>query len=190
MSKPRRRRKSSVIPFLIPFVVIGAIVAFILLSTSASGPGTLVVRAGYGGTFITAGFKVNGATYTTPANVTLPAGYYTVDFAPVSWYRAPSPQNVTVPEKTDVFAFGAYTPVSRFIGISNSAFNSTTISALHGVTPVVWVNREGVPVTILSSVFLDKTINPGQSFTYVFQSAGTYGFQISGGASTLTVNVQ
>jgi len=190
MSKPRRRRRSSVLPFFIPFVVVGVIVAFILLSGSSSGPGTLVVRAGYGGTFIAAGFTVNGATFTTPANVTLPAGDYTVDFAPLSWYATPSPQSVTVPERTAIYAFGTYTPISRFVGISSSAFNSTTISALHGVTPVVWVNRENVPVTILSSVFSEETIDPGQSFSYVFQSAGTYGFQIFGGASTLTVNVQ
>jgi hypothetical protein len=189
------RRKSRYNPtigkllFVIPVIVIIAVgvYAFVQLNT----PGTLVVRAeDQNQKQLSAEFTVNGHQYVTPAKISLPAGSYTVDFYTLTWYYPPSTQDVTVRPGQTIYAGASYVPQVMFVQVTTTGFNTTSISALHGVTPVVWKNPSGATVDFTSGPFKGLYLNAGQSYSYTFSTAGKYAIMISSSNSTLDVQVE
>jgi plastocyanin len=176
--------------FFLPFVVIGGAAAYVWFSGALVGPGTLSVAAGSGGSPLVARFTVNGITGQTPANITLGEGTYTVVFTQLQWYATPPSDPVTVLTGITVYAYGQYNPVVDYVAVTDSGFNATRISALHGVTPVTWVNQSQSTVTLLSSSFAQTNILPGRSFTHVFASTGAYTVLLQGTTTSVVIAVQ
>jgi plastocyanin len=60
------------------------------------------------------------------------------------------------------------------ISVTNSKFEPKKLTVTEGTT-VTWNNSEGVhTVKSDTDVFISKTLNPGEKFTYQFTKAGTY----------------
>lgn len=91
-----------------------------------------------------------------------------------------------------VFVSGCYQPSSNInttiqqggttpaasgttVDIKNFAFNPATITISKGQT-VTWTNMDSAPHTVTSTtgVFDSKSIEPGQTFSYTFNDAGTF----------------
>jgi hypothetical protein len=123
---------------------------------------------------------VGSAQGTTPFNLSLSPGQYTVVYGAVSWFRTPPPRSVAVLGGVTAFALGTYTPIIKTVAITASGFNSTSVSALHGVTPVVWLNHGG-SVAVLEIQNVGRfEIAPSQNTTMVFTSKGTFSFTVFG----------
>jgi hypothetical protein len=76
------------------------------------------------------------------------------------------------------YAVAVYSPIVRKVSISTTGFNATTITVLHGITPVVWMNT-GSTVVVLEISNLGRTsIGPSQNYTTIFPSSGTFSFDI------------
>jgi hypothetical protein len=189
-ARAKRHRRSSTIVFLIPFLVIGVAIAYLTYSAAFASSGTLLVRAGSSHSQLQAGFTANGQRGQTPMNLTLNHGSYTVAFSPLPFYQTPSPLEVTVLSGKTTYAFGLYVPAPEGVAISGQSFNTTSITALHGVTPVTWVNNNASTVTLLGNDFPQVDILPGRSFTHVYASPGTFSFELQGSSTTGTVTVQ
>ena len=76
------------------------------------------------------------------------------------------------------YAIGFYSPVIKAIKTTEGGFNATAVTALHGVTPVIWVNMGTSVVTLQISGFNAFTLYPSQNFTYVFPGSGTFHYDI------------
>jgi hypothetical protein len=193
VKKSKSRRKTSSLPFFIPIAAAALFVLYLYLTSTASASGTLNVRAGTGtnNSTLTAQFTVNGVTGTTPENLTLGQGAYTITFSPLSFFETPTPYTVTIIPGSTTYAYGHYTPKGAFIAIRSTGFNVTQASVLHGVTPITWVNQSGQTETLASPLFPSSVqLLPGRTFTYVIRSAGTYSFALLGLSASLTVNAQ
>ena len=61
------------------------------------------------------------------------------------------------------------------VQIKNFAFNPVTVTISTGQT-VTWTNMDTVPHTVTSTtgVFNSGSIEPGQTFSYTFNNAGTF----------------
>ena len=61
------------------------------------------------------------------------------------------------------------------VSIENFAFNPPNISVVPGTT-VTWVNNDAVPHTTTADdgSWDSETLQPGQSFSFTFDSAGTF----------------
>jgi hypothetical protein len=88
------------------------------------------------------------------------------------------------------YAVGVYDPISRVIQVTNSGFNATTVTALHGITPVNWTNPSNVAVTLEGSPAGTQVLLPGQTYSYIFPSAGTFEFTQLSNNDNVTVSVQ
>jgi amicyanin len=67
-------------------------------------------------------------------------------------------------------------PVSVKIG--NFTFNAPTVTVAPGTT-VTWVNEDDIPHTVVSDdkkTFRSKVLDSGESFSFTFTVAGTYGY--------------
>jgi len=73
------------------------------------------------------------------------------------------------------------------IAMSQNGFNSSSVTALHGVTPVVWINVGTLPVSIEVSSGGRVLLNPSQNYTMVFSSSGTFSFDIPNSGFSGTV---
>ena len=182
-SGPRKRGRDRFgrLVFFIPILIVLLLVAFALWSGATGTSGVLMVRAqsaSSASTSLPASVSVNGETSTVPFNLTLAQGSYVVTFNPLGWYTAPPPETVVVPAGKTSYAVGVYTPVERVVAISNDGFNQTSITALHGVTPVVWVNEAGSPVVLDVQGVKAVPLEAGQNYTQVFQSAGKFAYSI------------
>ena len=81
--------------------------------------------------------------------------------------------------------------IKKVIGFSQNSFNSTSLTAVHGVTPVIWVNVSSQVVTLQSKFFGTIPVQPGRNASFVFQAAGTFNFWIFNDqsvAGTITVS--
>jgi hypothetical protein len=141
------------------------IVVIGLVSNEASTTGVLVVEALSSGKYSPAvplqvSATVGTVTHLTPFNITVGAGERTVVFGTLSWYLTPAPRSVVVVGGKTAYAVGIYLPIVRVITFNRDGFNSTAVTALHGVTPVIAPNAR---------VYLQ----PSQNYTMVFKSAGT-----------------
>ena len=70
---------------------------------------------------------------------------------------------------------GAQQDQGTMVSIENFAFNPPNISVAPGTT-VTWVNNDTVPHTTTADdgTWDSETLQPGQSFSFTFSSAGTF----------------
>lgn len=190
----KRHRRLEKLAFFIPFLVILVAVIYVY-GVNAKGPGQVIITAETSGRYYPArtlgvDATVGGNTGTTPFNVSLSEGTYTVYFGSLPWFATPAPRAVTVLPGVPVYAIGTYDPVLRTIVVTQSAFNTTSVTAFHTVTPVVWVNTSGGYVVLNIAPVGRVLINPGQNFTHVFSQPGTYdfGFYFGGAGGSVTVS--
>jgi len=196
--KRKSRYNSTVgkLVFILPVIVI--IVIGVYAFVSLNSPGTLIVEAQDASCVqlqencpqlqVTA--TVNGAAHTTPTTLSLVQGSYTVDFGTMQFYYTPASSNVSVSPGHTTYAVGSYQPITKFIEVSGTGFNVTSVTVLHGVTPVVWANPTGSTVSFTGSPFSQVTLVPGDSYTYTFATPGNYQFFINSANATLTIKVQ
>lgn len=195
MRTKKRHPRLEKLVFFIPFLVILIAVVYAFGTNLPKGPGQVVVTAEtshryYPSRALRVVATVGGTTGTTPFNVSLSEGTYTVDFPSVPWFITPAPEAVTVLLGVNVYAIGTYEPVIKTIGVTQSAFNATSVTALHATTPVVWVNISDSYVVLNIAPVGRVVINTGQNFTYVFPQAGAFnfGFYFGGAGGTVTVS--
>jgi plastocyanin len=193
-SRKKGSRFRGSLVFFIPVVVVIAIVALGLISTISNQSGILVVDAYTSGRYAPASpvhalANVASATETTPFNLSLSQGEYTVVFGPVKWYVTPTQRSVVVSGGKTQFAVGVYSPVIREVTIGSEGFNSTSVTAKLGTTPVVWVNTTSNPVVLEVMTSVRANLSPGQNYTRVFQSTGTYTFSLDGTGYSGTLDV-
>lgn len=100
-------------------------------------------------------------------------------FNPIPWYNTPAPDTVSVIGHVTAYAIGSYPVAVRVIEITAAGFNSSAISALHDVTPVVWINKLGTSVSIGVEPYGTENLQPGQNFTAIYQKTGTYDYGLS-----------
>ncbi len=175
--------------FLIPIIFVSAVVLYAALGGAGATSGTLVVEAQSGSKYsparaLSVSVTVGGRAGVTPFNLTLTQATYIVTFPAVKWYDAPVPREVNVSGGKTSFVIGQYHPIVDVVSVTQDQFNVTNIAALHGVTPVVWVNPTSDYVTLSGSETGVITIPSMQNYTYIFQHAGTYGISIVGSSST------
>lgn len=183
MKRNRNPGRNGKLLFFAPIVLVVGLVILGFYSAYSSRAGTLVVDAISSGRYspsipLHATATVGTTTQATPFNVTLNQGEYMVDYGAVAWYAAPSSRAIFVPAGKSLFAIGVYNPILRVIAASSQGFNSTSVSALHGVTPVVWVNLGGSYVVLEIDGVGRVTLQPSQNYTRVFQNPGTFYFDI------------
>jgi hypothetical protein len=183
LKRTRKSGRFGTLLFLAPTAAIMLIVLIGLVSNEASTTGVLVVEALSSGKYSPAvplqvSATVGTVTHLTPFNITVGAGEQTVVFGTLSWYLAPAPKSVVVVGGKTAYAVGIYFPIVRVITFNRDGFNSTAVTALHGVTPVVWINDGTVGVTLVITPNTRVYLQPSQNYTMVFKSAGTYGFSI------------
>jgi len=173
--------------FLIPVVIVVGLAAYAVYDATLSQDGTLTVRAQTSATYYPAEYlnvavSLAGKTETTPFNITLPQGTYTVTFPSQRWFISPASRTVNV-TRGNSFVVGVYDPIPVTISVNQTRFNATAISVLHKVTPVIWVNPTNEYDVISSNLTGRIIIAPMQDYTYVFQESGSYSFSIVGSAS-------
>lgn len=64
------------------------------------------------------------------------------------------------------------------VRMKNFAFSPSTLTVKKGTT-VVWINDDSAPHQIKSSTFNSQRLNQGQSFTFTFDTAGTFDYSCS-----------
>lgn len=64
------------------------------------------------------------------------------------------------------------------VSIVNMAFSPNTMTVPIGAT-VVWTNNDAVAHSIKSGAFNSSTLNPDDTFNFVFTTAGTYSYSCS-----------
>ncbi len=188
MKKTRKRNRVGTLLFLVPIIFVSAVVLYAALGGAGASNGTLVVEAQsvskYSSTrSLSVSVTVGGHAGVTPFNLTLTQATYIVTFPAIRWYDEPVPREVNVSGGKTSFVVGQYHPTIDVVSVTQGQFNVTGIVALHGVTPVVWVNPTTEYVTLTGSVTGTMIIPPMQNLTHVFQSAGTYGISIVGSSS-------
>ncbi len=185
LKRSRRSGKFGAFLFFAPMVVLLLIVVIGFISYESSVTGTLVVEAVSSGRYspavsLHATATVGTITYLTPFNLTLSSGVHTILFGSLNWYLAPHSKSVTVLGGKTAYAVGTYLPVVRVVTFTQAGFNSTSITALHGVTPVVWINKGASGMTLVVAQNTRVYLLPSQNYTTVFQSPGTYSFSLYG----------
>jgi hypothetical protein len=183
VKRGKRARRWGRLAFFLPVIAVLAIVAFALLSNQGGQAGTLIVEAQsssryYPAVMLSATATVSSSKGTTPFNVSLTAGQHQVTYSSITGYYTPSPRTVTVEGGKTGYSIGVYDPIPKMISITPSGFNQTTISALHGITPVFWVNRSGTYQILQLQPVGKVELQAGQNFTYVFQQAGSFAFSL------------
>lgn len=192
----RNRGRLGTLVFFIPLVVIVSVVVIGFIQLAQ--PGTLKVQAITVDRFL-APDKQNGSalvsvtvtaasgsgtnTGTTPTSFSLSSGTYTVSYGTDNWYKTPSSKTVSVPAGKTVYAVGVYEVLTAPVSITQSGFNATKIEALHGVTPVIWINNSGSSVVLSLETFGTFPLSAGQNYTKVFYDAGSFTFSVGGTAS-------
>lgn len=185
-SKKRNPGRFGRLVFFTPIVVLAGVFVFLLLNTAlAPTTGTLHVEMRvqeYNGAIgLQRGtVTVDGVTTVAPSNLTLPGGFHRVAFPVMNWYYTPLPESVNVLVGQTAFAYGVYHPISEVIAVSPTVFNNTKAIALHGVTPLVFLNTSDQVVTLQGTGFNTASLNPGQSFTFIYPATGTYSFNVLG----------
>lgn len=179
--------------FWVPVALIVLIVLVALLEATGSN-GTLVVGAEtssryYPARGLAASAAVQGVTQTTPFNLTLAPGQYTVQFSPVAGFVTPSAHQVTVTRGRTSYVTAVYQPVVQYVGDPGGLFNTSSVQAIHDVTPVTWVNNRSSYFVILIQPLGRIVLDPYQNFTHVFTKPGDYAYATFSGNSTGSVHV-
>ena len=187
MSRKRKTRFGTLI-FLIPILLVVALVAFAVVDTTSFQSGTLIVRAQtssryYQVEYLNISVSVSGKSGVTPFTISLHQGTYTVSFASERFFQTPQSRTVNVTARQTSFAVGVYDPIPVVVSVNQDKFNTTGIEVLHQATPVIWVNPSAVYEVISSNLTGRLVIAPMQNITYVFQNTGTYPFSVIGASS-------
>jgi hypothetical protein len=197
MRAKRKGRRFGTYLFIVPLLVISVVVAYQLINDYYyPQTGTFSVNAQssakyYHAVGLNVTASVGSRNGVTPFTLSLTQGAYTVTFPALTWYSSPQPRDVSVVAGRTAYAVGVYDPVVDYVAISQSQFNTTRIIAMHGVTPVVWLNQMGENVAILSDPTGLVTILPNQNFTFVFPAFGSYSVRLPQfNSSSMVVNVQ
>jgi len=189
--------------FILPAVIIIGLVVYAYVETNA--PGTLVVRAetsdclqpqtttSAASCTLNLTVTVNGKSGQTPWTQSLSQGVYTVAYPSLQWYYTPSAKSVSVSPGLTSYAVGVYSPVGKVVSVTSSGFNTTSLTIMHGVTPVNFTNPSGDVVTfqgkLPGSPYGDITLQAGQTIgPFIYKGAGTYTFTIPSGNYTLSLN--
>lgn len=180
--------------FLVPIVVILLLVAYSGYEYFFATDGILVVRAVTSGHYsspqdLQVQATVNGQTMTTPYNLSLPQGDYTVTYPSLPGYAPPTAVRAGVIGGRTVYATGSYSPVVKVVGVTANGFNTTKVSAVHGVTPVVWLDQGNTEVFLQGDQIGEVSLLPGTNYTMIFKTAGSYSFSIVGTSASGTVEV-
>lgn len=183
MKRHTAKRRLGILLFLVPLMIIGTVIAYQLVQGIYSQTGTLIVRAQSSARYYrSAGLNVSAtvgvASGVTPFELELTQGTYKVKFSEQKWYHTPPERLVNVPNGKSSYIVGVYDPIVDEVLIGNSKFNSTELTAMHGVTPVVWINEMSESVVIDSSLTGRVSIAPSQNFTYIFQKVGVFTFSL------------
>ena len=179
--------------FFIPTLAILAVVAFGLVSFPSIQSGTLIVEAMSSGRYAPSvqlhpSVTVGGESEQSPFNLTLARGEYTVVFGELSWYVTPASRSVAVSGGKTQYAVATYDPVVRVIAISSTGFNSTSTTAEHGLTPVIWVNTSNDVYTLNVQGVARISLNPGENYTTIFPSQGAFSYSLLSSNYNGTVN--
>ena len=196
-SRHRHERLGKLI-FLIPVIVLVALVVYGFFLVTA--PGTLKVEAIAQDKYVagqavpiqvsvTVAGPSGTETGTTNASFSLDSGTYTVTYVSAAGYTAPLPVTIGVPHGQTVFALGTYQAIAKVVSIGQSGFNATKVAAVHGVTPVIWINTSGLDLSVSIQNDGYHPLEPGQNFTQIFQNPGSFGFQIVGSNTSGIVQV-
>lgn len=189
-----KKRKSRYDPrvgkllFILPAAII--IVLGVYAYVQLNAPGTLVVQAeSKSGSPLNVVATVNGKSGTTPWSLSLAQGNYQVTFASLNWYYPTQPHDVALEPGTTAYAVAVYDPIGRVVQVTPSGFNTTTVTALHGVTQVNFTNPSSSAVTFKGAPFGNVPLSPGQTLSYTYPGAGTYEYMILSTNDTVTVDV-
>jgi hypothetical protein len=185
MKAKRRGNRFGALVFFVPIVLIVAVIGYAVISGTASPKGTIVVTAQSSSRYYTpielnASVTVGTASGVTPFRLLLASGIYKVTYSSLPWFSTPYARDISVIGSQSSYAVGVYDPLVRVVSIDQNHFNTTSVSALHGVTPVAFVNQMSNSVILESDVTGNIPIRPSQNFTYVFQGAGSFDFTLSG----------
>jgi len=180
-----KRTRFGTLVFLIPILLVAALVAFAVIDTTNLQKGTLIVRAQtsaryYPALALDVPVSISGKAGTTPFNLTLSAGTYTVDFPAQRWFVAPHPRTVNLTAGGTSYVVGTYSPIPVFVSVDQNHFNTTSVEVLRAITPVIWVNPSSNYEVISSSLTGSLFIPPLQNYTYVFRGQGTFTFSFVG----------
>ena len=182
--------------FILPVLIIVILVVYAYVNLNS--PGTLMVRA-ENDSCLTAGdsycqqlqvqVSVNSMTGETPWTLSLAQGDYVVKFTTIQWYYSPASRDVALQADQTEYAVAVYQPIARVIAVTSSGFNATAVTALHGTTPVIWINSGSSPATF-NSPLGRTTLQVGQNLTYIFSSPGRFTYQAFNTNQNVTVTVQ
>jgi len=180
-----RRSRFGTLVFLIPILVVVALVAFAVIDTTSLQNGTLIVEAQTSAKYYPAQalyvpVSVGGKAGTTPYTLTLSAGTYTVNFPTQRWFVAPHSRIVNLTAGGTSYVVGTYSPIPVFISVDQNHFNTTSIEVLRAITPVIWVNPSSSYEVISSNLTGRLFVPPMQNYTYVFSSQGAFTFSFIG----------
>jgi hypothetical protein len=195
MKRHKAKRRLGILLFLVPLVIIGTVVAYQLVQGTYSQKGTLIVRAQssaryYRSVGLNVSATVGSGSGVTPFELELTQGAYKVIFSMQKGYHTPPERLVNLPSGKTSYVVGVYDPIVETVSVNHSQFNSTELFAMHGVTPVVWVNEMSDTVVIYSDLTGRVSIAPSQNFTYIFQRAGVFAFSLpQASAQKLSVKV-
>jgi hypothetical protein len=195
----RRQGRFGVLAFVVPILVVSAVVVYGVIAAGSSGTGKLIVEAQSSSTYyhieilhVKVGVSGEPAGE-TPYNLSIHTGTYTVTFYQVPWFTTPASKAVNVTGGKTSYVVGTYDPVVVFVSVGGGEFNVTSASAFHDVTPLTLVNPSDQYVSIRSALTGTIIIPPLQTYTYVFSAPGAYGFSFlsspAGNSTNLTVEV-
>jgi hypothetical protein len=164
------------------------LVAYAIIDATHSYSGTLVVRAQtsskyYPAEYLNVSAFVSGQSRITPFTVTVAQGTYTVSFSGLRWFVTPQQRSVNVTSGVTSYVIGVYDPIPVVVSVGQNKFNSTSVTVLDRITPLIWTNPTSHSVVITSDTTGQISIPPMQNSTYVFQSQGTFSFSLVGSQS-------
>lgn len=195
MKNRKKRGKFGTLLFALPIAVFVLVIAYQLISETYFNSGTLVVAAQSSGKYgpvvgLNVSVSVESRGGTTPITLSLVQGTYMVIFPSVQWYSTPESRSVGVVAGRTAYVLGVYDPIVKGVSIEGSQFNGTTVSAKHGVTPLVLINKMSGYAVLMGAPDGTIIIQPARNYTHVFQSTGTYMLTLFGTSSpSLTVVV-
>lgn len=190
MKTKKRHNRIANLLFILPILIIVGFVVYGFLQVTK--PGTVTVEALAQNKYLSTGqstpidvlAKVGSVSGTTPLSVSLAAGQYEVSYATIPWYQTPASKEVAVGNGQTAYSTGVYSVIVKVVTLSSAGFNATKVLAEHGVTPVVWINTSTSNLIMGVSGIGTFPLSPGQNYTNIFQSVGTYLFTSTTGSPT------
>ncbi|MDD5396458.1 MAG: cupredoxin domain-containing protein [Candidatus Moranbacteria bacterium] len=104
----------------------------------------------------------------------LPVAAATLFLSGCSLYGSSS-QPATVPAGNNNQSQSATPVTDNAVNIQNFAFSPATLTVKKGAT-VTWTNNDSAPHQIKSATFNSSVLSKGQSFSFTFNSVGTFDY--------------